>query len=207
MNVAPDQIPRLKQLWAAGIPAVECGAEVGLVGEPHEIREAVMRAIEQPANDETGWTVDRIERLKELTGAGRSAADVARELDDVSRSAVLGKIRRLGLATPMGQPRSNLPARLRTKARDDGDDFFASDGVVDSDAPEDRNIPVEQRRSLLGPPYSTYPEIEPNRCHWGVGEPRSPEFFYCGAAAHGEEAYCAHHCRRAYGYRMRRKAA
>lgn len=47
LNIAPDQVVRLKQLWGAGLSALECGDELGLTGEAHQIREAVLRAIEE----------------------------------------------------------------------------------------------------------------------------------------------------------------
>ena len=47
LHIDPAALPRLKQLWAAGVAAVECGTEIGLSGESHDIREAVLRAIEQ----------------------------------------------------------------------------------------------------------------------------------------------------------------
>ena len=47
----------------------------------------------------SAWTEDRIDRLRTLWIAGRSAARIARELDHgITRSAVLGKIYRLGLS-------------------------------------------------------------------------------------------------------------
>ena len=45
----------------------------------------------------TGWTEARVARLKQLWTDGLSASGVARALGGVSRSAVLGKLLRLGL--------------------------------------------------------------------------------------------------------------
>ena len=43
------------------------------------------------------WTVDRIECLKQLWAQGLSAREIAQELGDISRNAVIGKLNRLGL--------------------------------------------------------------------------------------------------------------
>jgi hypothetical protein len=47
-----------------------------------------------------------------------------------------------------------------------------------------------QRRSLL--------ELSDDTCKWPVGDPATPDFFYCGAPAHNGRPYCEHHCLRAY---------
>ena len=44
------------------------------------------------------WTDDRVEILTKLWGEGLSASQIARELGDVTRNAVIGKVHRLGLA-------------------------------------------------------------------------------------------------------------
>ena len=44
------------------------------------------------------WTDDRVEILTRLWGEGLSASQIARELGDVTRNAVIGKVHRLGLA-------------------------------------------------------------------------------------------------------------
>src|SRR5687767_4326310 len=42
------------------------------------------------------WTDERIELLKEMWANGRSAAQIAAHLGGISRSAVIGKLHRLG---------------------------------------------------------------------------------------------------------------
>lgn len=45
------------------------------------------------------WIDSRVERLKDMHEAGASASQIAAELQDISRNAVIGKIHRLGLPT------------------------------------------------------------------------------------------------------------
>jgi hypothetical protein len=45
----------------------------------------------------SGWTEDRIEKLKGLWAQGMSAKDIALSLGGVTRNAVIGKIHGLGL--------------------------------------------------------------------------------------------------------------
>lgn len=46
----------------------------------------------------TSWSESRVDRLKELWAAGKSASEIAKEIGDISRNAVIGKLSRLGLA-------------------------------------------------------------------------------------------------------------
>lgn len=155
------------------------------------------------------WTSEHTERLKELWSRGVSAAKIARELGcGISRSAVLGKIRRLGIEqlspnararerrlTP-GKPRAgglivlpfgtNLrlrrpvsPPRWVTEAKP-----YVDDPLLDAD------IPVAQRCSIL--------ELSGNTCRWPVGDPERADFFFCGAEPSRDKPYCAAHCERAY---------
>lgn len=69
-----------------------------------------------------GWTPERIAQLTKLWGEGRSAAEIARALGWVSRSAVLGKVDRLNLdgrrtaSAPAKAPRPERRLRLPPKA-------------------------------------------------------------------------------------------
>ena len=54
----------------------------------------------------------------------------------------------------------------------------------------DNVVPMSQRLSLL--------ELSEATCHWPVGDPSSPEFFFCGGRALSGLPYCAHHSRVAY---------
>ena len=54
----------------------------------------------------------------------------------------------------------------------------------------DNVVPMSQRLSLL--------ELNEATCHWPVGDPSSPEFFFCGGKALNSLPYCAHHSRIAY---------
>ncbi|TPW20751.1 MAG: GcrA cell cycle regulator, partial [Elusimicrobia bacterium] len=60
---------------------------------------------------QSAWTDERVDRLKRLWLEGRTAEQIARELKNgISRSAVLGKVHRLGLST--GRP-GRVPAASR----------------------------------------------------------------------------------------------
>ena len=56
--------------------------------------------------------------------------------------------------------------------------------------PELLEIPVEQRKTLL--------QLNEHTCRWPIGDPGSPEFFFCGGDTANELPYCAYHRRVAY---------
>lgn len=68
---------------------------------------------------------------------------------------------------------------------------------VDTLSDFDRAIPLEQRRSILGPPHGTLPELGRYECRWPVGHPENADFFFCGAVA-DEQPYCKQHRQVAY---------
>jgi GcrA cell cycle regulator len=55
----------------------------------------------------------------------------------------------------------------------------------------DQAIPVEQRQTLE--------TVQQGDCRWIVGDPRSADWFYCGAAAAEGKPYCGCHQVRAWG--------
>jgi GcrA cell cycle regulator len=76
------------------------------------------------------WTDERVGRLREMHKNGASASDIAVTLGGVTRSAVLGKIHRLGLSVPIaakigakitaqlrGQSAVQVAAQLRERKR------------------------------------------------------------------------------------------
>ena len=61
------------------------------------------------------WTDERVELLKKLWTEGLSASQIAAELGNVTRNAVIGKVHRLGLS---GRAKTRRrPCRLARTAR------------------------------------------------------------------------------------------
>ena len=159
VTVSPDKVDLVQKLWGAGLTSLDIGQEIGLVGEAHQVREAVLRVVE---------------------GVKRAVAKAPRP----------ARPRRAA-----GE-RSNLPPRQRTAAKEeDVDPMFAVDGFDGSPNEFDLAIPVEQRRSLLGPPQSEFPARAPRECAWPVGDSRHPGFFFCGGSVYQDQHYCAYHHR------------
>ena len=65
------------------------------------------------------WSDDRVEQLKKLWEAGLSASQIAAELGNVTRNAVIGKVHRLGLSgrakSPPRPPRGSARRVRRSR--------------------------------------------------------------------------------------------
>ena len=149
------------------------------------------------------WTDDRVEQLKKLWEAGLSASQIAAELGNITRNAVIGKVHRLGLSGRAKSPSSAVPRQRKVRPAQQmmrinrpvsrGSTALAQAFEVEAEPDPiayDNVVPMSQRLNLL--------ELNENTCHWPVGDPSSPDFFFCGGKALASLPYCAHHSRVAY---------
>jgi GcrA cell cycle regulator len=149
------------------------------------------------------WTDERVEQLKKLWESGLSASQIAAELGNITRNAVIGKVHRLGLSGRAKSPSSAVPrprkarpsqhmvriSRPMSRGNTALAHAFETEPEHDPVA-YDNVVPMNQRKTLL--------ELSEDTCHWPVGDPGSPEFFFCGGKSLQGLPYCAHHSRVAY---------
>lgn len=150
------------------------------------------------------WTDERVDLVKALWKEGLSASDIAAELDcGFTRNAVIGKVHRLGLDGRKKQGFADLNAekRLRAKAnpkvrahrmRVPREHLGSEPLALQQPDPEFINnvIPIHQRiASVL--------DLKESTCHWPVGDPGTPGFFFCGGTV-TKQSYCSHHARVAF---------
>lgn len=149
----------------------------------------------------------RVALLEKLWAEGKSASQIAAMLGNgISRNAVLSKVHRSGLAgTAVRNPNTSNVSRSqmqRTRAKSPFNrpvPFSAPKPKTESPprlapvpfvAGEDRDIPISQRKALV--------DLEPEHCRWPIGDPREPDFSFCGGLKVIGLSYCAHHAARAY---------
>ena len=61
------------------------------------------------------WSDERVEQLKKLWESGLSASQIAAELGNVTRNAVIGKVHRLGLSGRAKSPASAAPRQRKAR--------------------------------------------------------------------------------------------
>ncbi|MDD5587101.1 MAG: GcrA family cell cycle regulator [Alphaproteobacteria bacterium] len=165
------------------------------------------------------WTEQQIQALKKMWGNGFSASDIAKTLGGgLTRNAVIGKAHRLKL--------SSSPAAMR---QGDGAPVKVGGSVLPT------MTKVSKKRTMLRPlPPVQMPDISTKpmtrdtlrvldqtkrtegiavtkagerHCRWPIGDPRSPDFRFCGCNCHEGLPYCVDHARVAYQTVSRRSRA
>lgn len=158
------------------------------------------------------WNDERVELLKKLWSEGLSASQIANELGDITRNAVIGKVHRLGLSgraksavpatrpqrpaarpeTPREQTRPQRPMTQGNTALAADIDDLPEEAPAPAPAPAVSNnvVPMGQRCTIMNLTEST--------CRWPLGEPGTESFYFCGAKSNPGMPYCTQHARIAY---------
>jgi GcrA cell cycle regulator len=125
------------------------------------------------------WTEERSLKLSQLWMTDWSAAEIGRQMG-ISKNAVVGRAHRLNLPqrpSPIKRLDGAPPTRRRVSLRH----LFIRSTTLPSFA-EPQAAP---------PPVIVVPKMGRGECCWPIGEPRSPEFHFCGAQAEFNRPYCA----------------
>ena len=150
------------------------------------------------------WTLEHIELLKRCLHAGLSCSQTAREIG-VTRNAVIGKMKRLGLSRPKNvigtqveQRRAARLARPKTartwRPKYPRLNISAQHERTAFPTPEPRAeaIPICDGRGC------TLLELSQTRCRWPISNPGVKDFCYCGNEPVKGLPYCPGHARIAY---------
>lgn len=141
--------------------------------------------------DRGWWTDDRVSELKTRWLNQESASDIQHAMHAPSRSSVVGKAWRLGLAGT----KANSPSKRRKNGQ-----------TIVPKAPKPVYIAAPHIIGLPPMPQELPPLKNPKRfivltdaeCHWpGDGQP-GPDLLCCAEAVVDGRPYCLAHCRIAY---------
>ncbi len=151
------------------------------------------------------WNEHRTEQLKTDWAEGYTALQIASRLGGITRSAVIGKIHRLGLsaraniASPAGKRRRRRVGKTIWKGHNkilgNPAEMAAADAAARAEyeriskAPE-LEIPLHERKTIL--------TLQSSSCRWPIGDPKEPGFHFCGKHKVTGLPYCEWHYRRAY---------
>ncbi|MCC6598788.1 MAG: gcrA cell cycle regulator family protein [Alphaproteobacteria bacterium] len=128
------------------------------------------------------WTDERVALLKRLWCEGKTAAEIAKELGDVSRNAVIGKAHRLKLSNRVSPIQQNKkPVTPANKPQ------------VQAAVPKTPKTPAQDNRQ--GIPLI---DLKPHECRWPIGDPKEAGFGFCSGAALVGLPYCSEHAKLAY---------
>jgi GcrA cell cycle regulator len=151
------------------------------------------------------WTEERVELLKKLWSEGLSASTIAGELGGITRNAVIGKVHRLGLSGRAKAPAAAAPRQRKARPQPNvfravrpvtrGNTALATQAMPAYEIevepnPVENVVPIGQRCTIL--------ELTDSKCHWPIGDPGQPDFFFCGGRTLTSLPYCGYHARVAY---------
>lgn len=200
------------------------------------------------------WTDERVELLKRMWAEGASASQIAKELGQVTRNAVIGKVHRLGLSNrvvagapdgvadgasdgaqdeaPDEAPGALPEAEADLEREEDEDEALVAavppapeedeePAPPEMDEDEEAPAPLPFRRAIIPagqplPPQPSPNEISPEAlakvtevekvakrlslmeltektCKWPVGDPATPNFWFCGLPVQAGKPYCEAH--------------
>jgi len=144
-------------------------------------------------DSDMAWTVNQVTAMTKLWQEGLSASQVARQLGGTSRNAVIGKLHRLGLAGRPAPVRFRAPAGRsldRTSSRGRSSGPYAVKRLA-------RAHPSEAADPSLAP-MATMQTLTASCCRWPIGDPRDPDFGFCGRARADLGSYCLGHAQVAF---------
>jgi GcrA cell cycle regulator len=149
--------------------------------------------------------------LKDMWGHGYSASDIAGRLGGgLTRNAVIGKAHRLKLSAGLAARGEGSGLRSSPASASGLPDIKSRKRVMlrplpvlpqPTTAPLAKPMQREAYRSPVDIKRSegiAVTKAGDRHCRWPVGDPRSPDFRFCGCGVHEGLPYCIDHARVAY---------
>lgn len=141
-----------------------------------------------------GWSPERDAALTQLwADRNLSAAEIGRRLG-ITKNSVVGRSHRL-----------RLPARQSPVMRKPDTRETKRPNPEVSRPPPLKELVVQFVPAVtlpLRPTAMPEPKTVRHPCSWPIGNPGTPGFAFCGAAAKPGRPYCEEHCQRAYVRRL-----
>lgn len=164
------------------------------------------------------WTQERINLLVKLWIGGKSASLIAKELGDITRNAVIGKVHRLGI--------SNRDTILKNGISKEK--ILKKDVISKKICRPVKNIIEHKKITIRNPVLPARPsrlkasashqiplsenyiiasilDLNEKTCKWPIGHPDEVGFHFCGCTSVQSGPYCTYHMAVAYTQVSRRE--
>jgi len=136
------------------------------------------------------WTEEKVAKLKELWGKGKTANQIAEIIGGISRNAVIGKAHRL-----------NLSAKIKTRTATSNENFENS--IENKNIKSNRGRKNRFKSLIIEKDFEPenpkqLEELDENSCKWPIGHPNEKAFYFCGRTSLKDFSYCKLHLLYAY---------
>jgi GcrA cell cycle regulator len=183
-----ESIQLLKDLYTKGASRKAMASRFGLSSAT-----VLKKAKQLGLTDPNAWSDEKTGKLTELYREGLSASQIAAQLGGTSRSAVIGKLHRIGLVGGGTAKRKTVrktdPSGVK-RPRPQTESTSRSQTIKQLLKTEALPTPKSEdvaRVSLL--------DLEPHHCRWPAGDPVQG---FCGCQKVPGLPYCEGHAKRAY---------
>ena len=136
------------------------------------------------------WTPELIKELKRLWNKGLTTVEIGNRIG-MSKNAVVGKAHRLGLEgrpSPIKREKKKITENVKVEEKKKKEPEVIQETTIVETVKPKKN----KRKGVQ------LVDLKPNSCRWPEGDPKEPDFCFCGQECVNGKIYCEEHCAVAY---------